>query len=775
MPDAASPAGGPPQAPATPKALWGLVLAYGAGTLVSQVLILRELLVLGQGSELKLALGLWGWLLWVGLGSLWGGRRGWKGQEDHGAAGAQAGAGPRRLAGLLALLGLLLPATVLLIRALPGLGVLPWGQSLPLTTALWLFLALLAPFGLVSGYFFPLACRVLTAPGAPEAPSRVYYLETLGAALGVLLLQLLLLGRFSDLGLSLALGLLMALSPWVLARPRGGAGRLAAAAPLLLLAAALVFLPRLETASRAWQWPGRRVLAVTESPYARLTATREAEQVSFFANHLWQFTFPDPLTEEHQVEFGMLEHPRPRRVLLLGGGPGLVPEVLKHPGVTRLTYVELDPKLVHLALGLLPEAAAAARDPRLQIIYQDARRFLTTSKSPYDVILMALPEPKNAQLNRFYTREFFQIVAARLAPGGVFSFALTGAAAGLNPTRAAYLAMTYHTLGRVFPQVLVFPGERARFLAAAAPDTLVAAPETLVARLKARHLELKYVRGYYLLSDLSQARQKYLRGILAGLPPEINTDLTPGCYFYDLMLSAVQEGLPASRLFLALQGLPPALPWAGAVSASLLLGLLLRRRPAGRYLYQVTVMGLGAMALEILVLILYQIQFGHLYRQLGLLIAAFMAGMAGGAAAGGALAARWRGAPWAGGRLLAGLQGGLGLLAGLLALWLHRGPAYPWPEFLVQGAYALVLAAGGAAGGGIFALVAALWAQEEPGVGRAGGLLYAADLLGATLGTLGLSLLILPVWGILPALYLVAALHVGAAGLFLGGRRSQPA
>ena len=38
------------------------------------MLILRELLVLAHGQELKLALGLWCWLLWTGLGALLGGR-----------------------------------------------------------------------------------------------------------------------------------------------------------------------------------------------------------------------------------------------------------------------------------------------------------------------------------------------------------------------------------------------------------------------------------------------------------------------------------------------------------------------------------------------------------------------------------------------------------------------------------------------------------------------------------------------------------------------------
>ena len=639
----------PPPLPPPPRlaALRALILAYGAGTMVSQVLILRELLVLAQGVELKLALGLWCWLLWTGLGSLWGGRR--EGRRE-----AQAETDPSRLAVLLSLLGLLLPGTVLLIRALPalpGVAPLPWGQSLPLGTALWLFLILLAPFGLVSGYFFPCACRVLAslappAPPAPqEAPGRVYYLEALGAALGVLALQILLLGRFPSLALSLATGLLLALSPWLLSRPLVLAPKLAAGAGLLLLTAACLFLPRLEALSRTWQWPGRRVIAAVESPYALLTATREAEQVSFFANSLWQFTYPDPLTAEHQVQFGMLEHPQPRLVLLLGGGLGLAPEILQTATVKRLDYVELDPQLVRLTRGLLPEADALARDPRVRIVYQDARRFLDRTTQRYDVILMALPEPQNAQLNRFYTREFFRVVARRLTPGGVFTFALTGAETSLHPLRAAYLAMAYHTLGQAFPEVLVFPGERARFLASVSPGTLVSDPETLVRRLKERRLDLQYVREYYLLTDLSRPRQEYLRQILGRLPAEINTDLHPGCYFYDLMLSAVQEGLPANRVLLFLKRLPPYLPWLALAAGLLLPGVLVRRRIGALYLYQVTVMGLGAMALEVLILILYQIRFGYLYRQLGMLIAAFMVGMA----AGGAVGTRWAGAGGASG------------------------------------------------------------------------------------------------------------------------------
>ena len=732
----------------------GLVLAYGAGTMVAQVLILRELLVLAQGQELKLALGLWCWLLWVGLGSLLGGRL-------HPAA-----VEPARLGGLLALLGFLLPATILMSRALPTLAQLPPGQSLPIGATFLLFFALLAPFGLVSGYFFPGAVQAWAGVSPQGAAGRVYYLETLGAAVGVVLLQLLFVGRFANLSLGLATGLLLALAPWLLARPRTLMARAAITVNLLVLAGAVIFTPRLDSASRGWEWPGRTVLATVDSPYALLSASREWGQISFFANNLWQFTYPDPLTAEHQVQLGLLEHPRPQRVLLLGGGvAGLGAEILKTRSITRVDYVELDPHLVGLAQSLLPPAANLSRHPQVHLIYQDARRFLATTPHRYDVILMALPEPRSAQLNRFYTREFFRIVARKLLPGGVFSFALTGAEAGLAPLRAAYLGMAYHTLGQVFPEVAAFPGGQVRFFASPDRGVLVTDPEVLVERLKDRQLSLQYVREYYLLQDLSPWRRQYLDQILRQQPPAVNTDLKPRCYFFDLVLSTEQEGLGVKEVLLALQDLPPAVPWAALVLALATVGAGIRRRPGLRYPCQVMVMGLGTMALEILVLVLYQTRFGSLYQQLGVLIAAFMAGMAAGSAAGTHMAGR----PQAGLWLLAELQGGLAVLAAALALWLTWGvslPASGW-ELGTRAGYLLVLVAAGVGGGGVFALSAALWSRSSPEVRGQGGILYAADLLGATLGTLGVSLLVLPVWGIVPALGLVALLHLGAGGLAL--------
>jgi spermidine synthase len=741
-----------PPAPSPPqRGLNFLVLAYGAATLAGQVLILREILVLAQGQELKLALGLWCWLVWTGLGSLLGG---W--------LAARRPPGPAILAGLLALLAWLLAGTVLLARALPTLAPQIIGQSLPPASALLLFLALLAPFCLVSGCFFPFATSVRRTLKPLGATGRIYALEALGAALGVCLLQLLLVGQFPALTLALGAGFCLTLIAWAAAAPRRLAGRLALIATLLALGVSLIFSPALEHFSRKVQWPGRQVVASLDSPYAMLSATREADQTSFYANRVWNFTYPDPYSAEMAVHLGMLEHPHPRRVLLLGGGAaGLIPEALKYKSISRIDYVELDPDQVRLVQRLVPEAAALPlKDPRVHLIFQDARRFLTKGTDRYDVILMNLPEPGSAQLNRYYTREFFSTVARRLKPDGVFSFTLTGGETSINPLRASYLALIFNTLKQVFPEVVVFPGEHVRFLASPTPGLLVQDPKILTARLAERGLNLRYVREYYILDDLSLPRQQYVRQLLERYPPEINTDLNPRSYFYDLILTGAREGLPLKGILFTLKNLPPLWPWA-ALGLIGLLGLaILRRRPTGVYLAQVLVMGLAGMALEVLVLVLCQVHLGLLYRQLGLLVAAFMAGMGAGGAWGARLAGRDRATP----TMLAACQGGLALLALCLAIALpfQAASGYLPPEVILQGIYLAVLFAAGFAGGGVFSLASSLWQQSQPATAWRDGLFYAVDLLGATLGSLGLSLVVLPVWGIVPAFWGISGLLIWA-------------
>ena len=119
------------------------------------------------------------------------------------------------------------------------------------------------------------------------------------------------------------------------------------------------------------------------------------------------------------MDYALLEHAAPRRILLIGGGVnGAVAEALKHPTVERLDYVELDPALIGMAREFFPaQTAAFDSDSRVHLHFLDGRRFLTETGEKFDVIIVDVPDPQTAQLNRFYTVEFF-LRGARASEAG---------------------------------------------------------------------------------------------------------------------------------------------------------------------------------------------------------------------------------------------------------------------------------------------------------------------------------------------------------------------
>jgi len=83
-------------------------------------------------------------------------------------------------------------------------------------------------------------------------------------------------------------------------------------------------------------------------------------------------------------------------------------------------YVEIDPEIIRLSLQYLPPGEQKVlEDSRVHIYFQDGRAYLNSSSKKYDVIILNLPEPATAQINRFYTQEFFLKVKEKLNKGGL--------------------------------------------------------------------------------------------------------------------------------------------------------------------------------------------------------------------------------------------------------------------------------------------------------------------------------------------------------------------
>jgi spermidine synthase len=87
-------------------------------------------------------------------------------------------------------------------------------------------------------------------------------------------------------------------------------------------------------------------------------------------------------------------HPRPRRVLVIGGGDGgSVREVLRHRTVERCVLAEIDPLVVEASRRFIPLTAAKLSDRRCEVKIGDGVAFVRDTAERFDVVIVDSTEP----------------------------------------------------------------------------------------------------------------------------------------------------------------------------------------------------------------------------------------------------------------------------------------------------------------------------------------------------------------------------------------------
>ena len=113
--------------------------------------------------------------------------------------------------------------------------------------------------------------------------------------------------------------------------------------------------------------------------------------------------------------------PTPRRVLIIGFGSGMtVSAVARYPDVERIDCVEIEPAVISAAPFLNSLNHDVLGDPRVHVIFDDARNFLLTTREKYDLVLSEPSNPWIAGVATLFTDEFYAAVRRTLAPGGKF-------------------------------------------------------------------------------------------------------------------------------------------------------------------------------------------------------------------------------------------------------------------------------------------------------------------------------------------------------------------
>ena len=133
----------------------------------------------------------------------------------------------------------------------------------------------------------------------------------------------------------------------------------------------------------------------------------------------------------------MLLHPDPQRVLVVGlGSSETLASTLRHSRLREVDCIEISSAVVEAAgrcfqLGFQPLA-----DPRLNLRIGDGRVHMAMTERRYDVIVSQPGNPWMAGASALFTREFFQQMKDRLAPGGVASVWVQGFSASPESVNA---------------------------------------------------------------------------------------------------------------------------------------------------------------------------------------------------------------------------------------------------------------------------------------------------------------------------------------------------
>jgi spermidine synthase len=138
----------------------------------------------------------------------------------------------------------------------------------------------------------------------------------------------------------------------------------------------------------------------------------------------WQSSTVDEfLYHEPLVHPAMLLHGNPRRVLILGGGEGATArEVLRWKSIERAVMIDIDGEVVDACRSHLPEMHQGAfDDPRLEVVIQDALKYLDETEQTFDVVISDLSDPiEEGPSFKLFTKEYFEKARRVLASSGLF-------------------------------------------------------------------------------------------------------------------------------------------------------------------------------------------------------------------------------------------------------------------------------------------------------------------------------------------------------------------
>ena len=323
------------------------------------------------------------------------------------------------------------------------------GFQLDLLRCLWAFL----PASFLWGASFPLALAAAAAPG--QDPGRlvggIYAANTIGAIIGALGFSLFAVAWLGTqqaqqliMGLAAASGLLvfgtLLVETWrradVSGEPGGlhKNGRIILTLAFVLLASSATLLVLIVPESPpALIGYGRNLSTVHDLPEFLYSAEgmNASIAVSEFQDGTRNFHVSGKVVASSELadlrlqrmlgHLPALVHPEPKSVLIVGCGAGVTAgSFIVHPTVERIVVCEIEPMIPPAATKYFgDENYQLLEDPRVEVVYDDARHYVATTTERFDIITSDPIHPWVKGAAVLYSKEYFELCKKRLTPGGV--------------------------------------------------------------------------------------------------------------------------------------------------------------------------------------------------------------------------------------------------------------------------------------------------------------------------------------------------------------------
>ncbi len=148
--------------------------------------------------------------------------------------------------------------------------------------------------------------------------------------------------------------------------------------------------------------------------------------------------------------------PEPKSVLVVAGGAGVTAGTfVVYPGIKRIVICDIEPLVPeHVAPMFKKENYDVVHDPRVEIIHDDGRHFIRTTKEKFDIITSDPIDPWVKGCAALNTVEYYDMCKKHLNPGGVVSLWIPLYESN-TPTIKSVLA----TFFRVFPNGVLWSND----------------------------------------------------------------------------------------------------------------------------------------------------------------------------------------------------------------------------------------------------------------------------------------------------------------------------